>query len=314
MKRKLRLDRLALTVLIGVGLIIALYMGIKAVLPDKPTPTGNPAPSASTTAETVPGTFKMTLMDYEVYPDEDLDFGFAIARVRFEDKDPLEFDLSRFETDQGVKLSEVSSYVKALEDKSLYLGKSNVVYEIVSKERTGMFSLLIPFKKGSDSIKITDTVSKQEFTLDLKQNIHDASDLKYQTGGDIKGDKFDIYISDAYITDILSSGGEEYTYPSTIKVYTFKLNVNSIEGGNVSITSAVFAPNGSDERFEALDGSYSSIRQGEISLIGKPLSPGTSGVLFFEIYNPEEEGITYEGKIYLQLSDRAEQIEISTRF
>ena len=131
---------------------------------------------------------------------------------------------------------------------------------------------------------------------------------------EIKGDKFDIYISDAFITDILSSGGEEYTYPSTIKVYTFKLNVNSIEGGNVSIVSAVFAPNGSDERFEALDGSYSSIKAGETSLIGKPLSPGTSGVLFFEIYNPEEEGITYEGKIYLQLSDRAEQIEITTRF
>ncbi|MBQ1810365.1 MAG: hypothetical protein II016_04485 [Erysipelotrichaceae bacterium] len=314
MNRKVRLDRLALVVLLGVGLIIALYMGIKAFFPDKTKPGGNTDPTPSATSETVPGTFKMTLMDYEVYQDDDLDFDFAIARVRFEDEKPLEFDLSRFETDQGLRLSEVSSYVKALEDRSLYLGKNNVVYEVVSKERTGMFALLIPYKKGSDTIKVTDTVSKQEFTLDLKQNIHNASDLKYQTGGDIKGDKFDIYISDAFITDILSSGGEEYTYPSTIKVYTFKLNVNSIEGGNVSIVSAVFAPNGSEERFEALDGSYSSIKAGETSLIGKPLSPGTSGVLFFEIYNPEEEGITYEGKIYLQLSDRAEQIEITTRF
>jgi len=314
MKRKLRYDRIALVVLLGVGLIIALYLGIKALLPDKPNPGGDPSPTATVTSSTLPEDFKMTLMDYQVYQNPDLDFDFAIARVRFEDEKALEFDLSRFETDQGVKLSEVESYVKQLEDKSVYLGKSNVVYEIVSKERTGMFSLLIPFKKNSTSIKVTDTVSKQEFTLDLTTNIHDTTDLKYQTGGDVKGDNFDIYISDAYITDILSSGGEEYTYPSTIKVYTFKLNVNSIDSGNVSIVSAVFAPNGSEERFEALDGSYSSIKAGETSLIGKPLSPGSSGVLFFEIYNPEEAGITYEGKIYLQLSDRAEQIEISTRF
>ena len=111
---------------------------------------------------------------------------------------------------------------------------------------------------------------------------------------------------------MMTRDGEEYTTPATIKIYTFRIEARDIPATGAVISKAEFVPEGYEESFEALDGTYASARRGDQSVIGKTLLAGESGALFFEIFNPEEEGITYEGKILITLSDYPGTIEVAT--
>ena len=312
MKRKVRWSRIAiLAVLLAllVAGVFALVRFLQPKDPERPDPTPTPSVQPS---ETPAESLQIDLMDYQLYRPEELDFSFAIARFRFKDDKAIDFALERLSTEEDVNLADVSTYVKRLEEKSYYLGRENVVYSVRSNESEALVSLFIPYRKSSGTLTITDSVSGKTFSLDLDREVQEVSGLKYKTGGEIKADEYVFYISDAYTSNMMTRDGEEYTTPATIKIYTFRIEARYIPATGAVISKAEFVPEGYEESFEALDGTYASARRGDQSVIGKTLLAGESGALFFEIFNPEEEGITYEGKILITLSDYPGTIEVAT--
>ena len=312
MKRKVRWSRIAILVVL-LALLVAGGFGLARLLqpkdPTKPDPT--PTPSAQLSADPAE-TLQVDLMDYQLYRPEELDFSFAIARFRFRDEKAVDYDLSRLSTEEDISLGDVSTYVKRLEEKSYYLGRENVVYSVRSSDSEVLASLFIPYRKESGTLTITDKVSGKTFSLDLGREAEEISGLKYKTGGEIKADEYVFYISDAYTSNMMTRNGEEYSTPATVKIYTFRIEAREVPATGAVISSAEFVPEGYDDSFEALDGTYASARRGDQSVIGKTLLQGETGALFFEIFNPEEEGITYEGKILITLSGYPGTIEVAT--
>ena len=133
----------------------------------------------------------------------------------------------------------------------------------------------------------------------------------YKTGDEIITNDYAFQISDAYVLDKMLKDDEPYNFPATIKIYTFELNITKANKELV-IEDATFIPNDNSDTFSALDGTYSSFRKDTNSLIGKKLKEGDKGVLFFEIYSPNDENITYDGKIIIKLANEDKPIEVKT--
>ena len=303
-KRKVRWDRVFILLLCVFLLIFFLWALFTFVLNnDKDNPSVSPNPSATSSAEVsasplVSNTSEnsVTLNSYKVYKSDDLDFGFVLADVLVSGEELS--DLSLWKTSEGISLNDVSSYVNKAEE----IGFDVYQYASKSINVNGNTTLFIPFH--SDNNNLTLNINNQEITFDLNSNVETIKNTNNNsTGGEIKGDTYTFVISDAYTSDSMQRNDEEYSFPGTVKIYTFNISVQELSEEGIFIESASFYPSSSSDSLEALDGTFSSIRRGDQSIIGKVLSSGSSGALFFEIYSPEEEGITYEGEIEIKLSN-----------
>ena len=70
------------------------------------------------------------------------------------------------------------------------------------------------------------------------------------------------------------------------------------------------SPNGSDEEYHALDASITSSKIN--NLISRNIREGERGGLFFEMYNPNESGIKYNGTLKLKFSNSDNWLSIKT--
>ena len=107
----------------------------------------------------------------------------------------------------------------------------------------------------------------------------------------------------------MTRSGEEFD-SSGIAIYTFKIKVNNVKDG-VKIERAQFIKDGSDEAIEALDETYQSLKVENILMM--PLSAGSEGALFFELYRNNDAAINYNGVLKIQFSDNMDSwVELST--
>ncbi|NCB33271.1 MAG: hypothetical protein EOM64_05235, partial [Erysipelotrichia bacterium] len=76
----------------------------------------------------------VSLNSYKVYSIDQVDFRFIIADVHVSSNVPINLSLSHFKTSEGIALDQISSYTAKLEEKSLYLGRQNVWFSIISQD------------------------------------------------------------------------------------------------------------------------------------------------------------------------------------
>ena len=311
MRRKIRYDRLILVVLIALMAIVVLVLGIKVLFfngdKENVDPTESPIVEVSDNLE-------IKLDSYEVFSASDLDFRFILANFTFQNLDnkAIDFDLSLLETNELIQLNNIDEYLNALQAANYSYTKMGINREVKSNEASLRVKFFIPVEKeDADTLTLSNLKNSAQFTFDLNQNMADISLYRNASGETISdGKSYDIYVSNAYVSSSMYRGDEQYTYPSTIKVYTFKLTVNELGEDGATIEEAYFVPDGSTEEYAALDASFSSMKDDNI--LGVPLKVNDTYALFFEIYNPDDSGISYSGVLRLKFAGSNAFVEIST--
>ena len=315
MKRKLRIDRLIILIVAAIVMIALLVFAFKGIIslfdkPDNPQNTNDPIVDTIDKVES----FEIDLVDYEVYKLDDIDFNFVLARFRIKDVNSIKYSLSSLYTsEKTVKLSDYQKYISELEMHEYYIGAQNVNFDITSNENSDIFKIFIPINdKNRNSLEVYDAISKAEFKFDLTKNVKNGNDLQYHTGQDelITTEEYEIVVNNAYIGNSFYQNNEEYTYPSTIQIYVFVLDVKTLTNKDLVLEDAIFIPNGSDEEYHALDASITSSKIN--NLISRNIREGERGGLFFEMYNPNESGIKYNGTLKLKFSNSDNWLSIKT--
>ncbi len=121
----------------------------------------------------------VTLEEYKVYDLIDVPFRFILADVKISNVRPINFELSRFQTDEGLQLNEIDEYRAEISRKGYDLGIQNVTTQLQSNENELNAKILIPVLNSSrqllrvsiSGIK-TDTIS-----FDLSEPMGSAEDL-----------------------------------------------------------------------------------------------------------------------------------------
>ena len=311
-KRKVRVDRIIILVLLGLLVTVLLGFGAYKLIdylmnrsesdPNKPEVIVNPGPVETN------DDVKVSLVDYEVYrsQEDNFEFNFIIAELNFKAKDPISFDLGNLQTSEKIYLNNVSKYVNELEEKGYKVSKLGVVNNVASEKNDYSCKLFIPFTTTSSSLRLLNSkdASMIQFDLDAKQK--DISTLKFNTEQQIEVGNTNVTVSSSYISTMMIHNGERYT--SNIPVYTFKINVNKVEG-NVMITDAKFIRNSNDEIISCMLEDYESVQ--DKNCLGKKLVEGDNGALFFEAL-PGEDNPDLSGSLMLMFSNSNDWVKIPT--
>ena len=124
-------------------------------------------------------------------------FRFIIANVRVKSNDATNISLSHFTTSEGIVLSDVESYVEQLEKNSLFLGKKNVWFELVSSETNYLANIFIPVKDNAlSSVSLSSDFKKSHvIKFDLSEVVTSKEELGYEE---------DDIISDIMETNVIS--------------------------------------------------------------------------------------------------------------
>lgn len=320
--QKDKLNKTKLYLCIGIGLVILVIGAFFIVqLNNKPAKPNDQLINDITMAdgsqskpeEKADGAYQIDLMDSVVFNLKDTDFKFVIAKVRVQSDEAINLKLSHFTTSEGIALDQVDTYVKALEDKSLFLGKQNVWFEILSNEPSTMVNIFIPVKdKNAKEIILKNDLGTEDIKINLSNSKGTAEMLQYKADDIITdGRSYQMTVSSAYpITgDTMTQNGQEYLLPSTVEVYSFNIEAVSLWGDKIVIEEAQYIPNDSKETFVALDSSIQSMKYSNI--IGKEINEKDTGDLFFVAYSPVESPVTYKGVLKLKVQGQDSWITIN---
>ena len=286
----------------------------------KPTIEPTLKPHQSSKPEVSDELINIDLIDYDVYELEGISFNFVIATIRIQgDDEGINIDLGNFVTSDNISLNDVDYYVNELESHSLYLSKENVWFDLVSNESEYFVNIFIPYdNKQQQKLEVLVNIDDNEslkFNLDQKINTND--NLYYEAEDIISdGETYQMVLSKAFnitgddITRIYEDGYKEnFLYPATAELYAFKVKAVSLFGDSVEIESAKYIVNDSNNEFEAMNSQFTSMKYNNI--IGKIIEEEEEGILLFMTLNPEQEPITYNGKLKLKLVGEEEYITIN---
>lgn len=260
---------------------------------------------------------QVDLVDYTVYDFDSVDFRFIIAKVRVKAQDATNISLSHFTTSEGIVLNDVQSYVNQLEKSSLFLGKKNVWFELISSQTNYLANIFIPVKDNAlSSITLSSDFKKSHvMKFDLSEVETSKEELGYEKDDIISdGKTYQMQVSGAYlisdeITRTYESGyTESYLLPSTAEVHGFYVEAVSLWGDVVEIESAWYQVEGSNEKFEALNGQFTTLKYKNI--VNSTITDKEKGFIFFVTLNPEDQPIVYNGTLYLVVKGASQPVQI----
>lgn len=247
--------------------------------------------------------YKIDVVESVVFDLNEVDFKFAIVKLRVQGSTAINLPLNHFTTSEGVNLGEVDSYVTKLENQSLFLGKQNVWYEILSNENQTMVNIFVPIKdKNAKEIILNNDLGIDALEIKIGNSKGTAEMLQYQADDIITdGKTYQMTVSSAYpITgDTMYQNNQEYLLPSTVEVYAFNIQAVSLWGDTIVVEEAKYVPENSKEVFNALDSSIQSMKYSNI--INKQINEKDTGDLFFVAYSPIESPVTYKGVLQLKI-------------
>ena len=259
--------------------------------------------------------YELDLIDYQVYKDEDKDLGFdfIIARMRIQTEDKIDYDLANLKTDEGIILNNTRKYSTKLENNNYYLSSENVIFDkVIDSGNSFVFKIFIPYERANNTLKLIELSSNKEFEFNLNENNISIKNIKYEPDSKEIEDPNGLYsikVSDSFVSSMMLIDDEPYTYPSSIRIYTFKLNVNNASSG-IYIEKAQFIQDSTSNIYWAMDKEYSSEKYDNI--IGKDLSAIDNAALFFEVEDMSSSGMDSLGKLCLKFSSSDEYVEVST--
>lgn len=309
-KGKVKVDRVIILVLTGILILMILSLGIiKGIelLTKNKDKNNKPEQTQVVTSDGV----KVSLVDSEVYVDDtnSFDFNFAIVTLKFESDNPVSFNLANLITSEKVYLNDVSYEMQKLTEQGYKLDDLNIVNSILSQDKVVQANLFVPYKTDDSSLSIYNLNDPStQIVINLEDDQKIFTSLKFNNENNIVIDNTSVKVSSCFITTRMKHNGEEYEIPSTEKVFTFIIYVNSVDEG-VSITDAYFMKDGEEEKIQCMSNEFKSNKAENI--IGKELTTGENGALFFETYC-REDNPDYDGSLMLKFSNSNDWVKVST--
>lgn len=308
-KSKVRIDRVIILILAAILVFGALGFGLYKVfglLFNDNNSNNEVIPNVETTDG-----INVSLVDYTVYVDDtnQLGFNFIIAKLKFVGIEPVKFDLGSLQTSEKKYLNDVNTYIQLLQEKGYKLDELEISRVIDSTENTVEANIFIPYTTDAGNLQVYNAKNPStSLNFDLEQNNKIVTSLKFESENNIVINNASIRVSSSFVSTIMIHNGKEYDIPSSQKVFTFKIFVDSIDE-NVSIVDAYFIKDGDDEKIQCLSDEYESAKVDNI--IGKKLVPGENGALFFETYSMDNEP-DYAGILMIKFSNSNDWVKLST--
>lgn len=314
--------------LIGIGIVVVVVLIVIAMAivhllnqhygHDDPQPVASSTPTATMASGNieVPDSnndgLTIEYMDSRFYDGQSLDFDFYVVTLRVKTNDGINITLDHFTTSEGINLSQTDEYSSQLEANQFYLGKANVVYQLVSVENTALFNIFVPTTSSAGITISCDLIDDLTITLDPSHNISDINDLFYGANDLISdGKTYQMSVSKTFTLAgdelVQTFNGQTFAYavPSTVSIFAFRLEAVSLFGDIVQIESASYVAD-DGETFDALGADISSERYPNI--IGQSITDRSNGYLFFEAYNSYNNPVSYTGELHLKLAGHSEEV------
>lgn len=309
-KSKIRTDRLIIlilvTILIAMVIALGIIKGIDLLSANKEK-EDNSKPTEVVTTDGV----KVSLIDSRAYVDDtdSLGFNFAIVTLKFESNSPISFDFSNLQTSEKIHLNDVSYELQKVKEEGYKLDEFNIVNSITSDANSIEVNVFVPYKTDDSTLSIYNLNDPTtQIVLDLDNNQYFVTSLKFDNESNIVVDNTSVVVSKSFISTRMKHNGEEYDIPSTNKVFTFIIFVNSVDE-NVSIVDAYFIKDGEDEKIPCMSSEYKSNKAENV--IGENLTAGENGALFFETYC-REDNPDYSGVLMLKFSNSDDWVKVNT--
>ena len=270
--------------------------------------TYDPEPSASSSAESTPDKLVVTSDVSTVYKLNDIDFAFVIAKFHVETPTAVNVSLDHFTTSEGIKLSDVQEYVDVLEENKYSLTSAKVVSSLTSAATRFDANVFIPVKdKTAESITITNDLDSSSIKIDLRNSNSTADALK-AADNEPTADAGNYSISVSYFTEvssseILTTGDQPYTLPSTARVFVFHVNVTAAKGKPVKIVAAKLA---TDTEGTVKMESASIHTNGCTSILEQEIADSGEGYLFATFLDPGYTIKSMNGTVTLQMADESQ--------
>ncbi len=252
---------------------------------------------------------RVTLNNAVAFALDGLSFQFAIVSVHVQADGATNIPLSHFTTSEGIRLDETDAYVSKLEDNSLYLGRQNVWFSLISQDSTYNANLFVPVADlTADSVTLScDFGDNADMQISLADPQGTREMLQYQADDIITdGKTYQLTVSDAfeitgeYLYQTNGNVQSEYLLPSTTKVYAFQIDAVSLWGDDIIIREAEYVTSSGDT-FTALDSSIQSMKL--TNILDRTISESDTGYLFFYAFDPDDHPVTYTGVLKLRLED-----------
>lgn len=307
-KRRVRYDHLILLILLFILLILGTFFALKALFSDEEDKPNNNNQNIIIDNSTM----TIELINYEVYKDinDDLGFNFIVAELNFKDDKAIDYDLNNLITDEKIIVKDIFEYQKKMNINNYDYDALKTTLDITSNQNELKARVFIPYIDERNLVILTDSISGKSFSINANNNLKNIDDIKYKSSSsEIRTSSYKFKISNNYISTTMLHNNESYD-SSMLAVYTFDLTVEEIKD-DIRIVSATFIQDDTNESWEALDASYSSIKRENI--INKELNINDTYALFFEVYSNNNEKPRYEGKIDLKFNDGS-TIRIDTIF
>ena len=260
---------------------------------------------------------QVDLVDYTVYDLDDVSFRFVIAKVRVKANDATNISLSHFTTSENLRLDDVDQYVSELERNSLYLGKQNVWFELVSSSTNYLARIFVPVMDDElKTVTVTSDFKKNaQMKFDLTNSLGTKEDLGYEAEDIISDGKTyqmkvssAVEIQDEFVRTYEDGFTEDYLLPSPAEIHAFYVETVSLWGDSVEIEEAWYQVDGSDEQFEALSGQFTTKKYE--NMMNVQITDQLSGYIFFVTLNPNSEPIDYHVTLSLKLKGSEQMIQI----
>jgi|GEM_PF-1285110 len=236
--------------------------------------------------------FEFSIVDYEYFKFEDLDFNVLIATIRLNANYAYNIPLSKLKTSENIFLNDIDSYLSQLQEANYKPSNSGLVFSIYGSdsELQKDFTVFIPVRsKNLSKLTISSLVkpySEMEFDLSDSSKWIDSSTLKIEdntvSATDDLSAEFvfmDYYIQSNFYT--LDANNKETTvdFPSNSKVLGVKLTINNSNSEILyKINSAkILYP--TDQVVNTLDSNIQLFY--EVNLLTETLDDTAQGVLFF---------------------------------
>lgn len=307
-KNKVRVDRIIILILVCILVLGTLGFGIYKLF-GLFFEDNNKQTNIDPVQETTDGV-NVTLQDYTVYVDEknELGFNFIIAKLNFSANKAVSFELKNLQTSEKQNLSDVSNYIKKMEIAGYDINKLDInTAGIETEENNISANVFIPYKTDAYTLAVYNAINASKIEFDLSENNVLVTTLKLNnTDTPIEIGTNKVTISKSYISSSMMHNGDRYPVASTIKVYTFEINVLDAQE-NAYIEDAIYIEDGTNNEIHCYPKEYSAIDCENI--VEKKLSSGLSGGLFFDVISGDNE--IHSGTLLIKFSNNDTWIEIN---
>ena len=242
--------------------------------------------------------YEMSVVDYEYFKFDDLDFNVLIAKIKVQSKFEYNIPLSKLRTSENIYLNDIDSFLKTLQDSNYKPSDTGLVFSLDAKENEleKEFTLFIPIRsKNINNLEVSSLVkpySKLSFDLTDTNKWGDTQKLVIEEDTELASENIsaeyilmDYYFQSNFYT--MSEGNKETTvdFPTNTKVLGIKLilsNKSSTMQYKINKAKILYSDN---QEVDTLDPEI--LLMYEVNLLTQTITESVEGVLFFLVPSSE---------------------------